>query len=315
MPSIETPWGTVGGGSVIRVNENNDLELLRAYLSENTILFFTVDPADAQQYGAGFFLAVGNFSYNNRSVTGKVEEIYGGALWIEGKARNPSQGSSTLLPETFLAGTIAFNKSIDRDIDGAEELFELIPSYGGDQDATGWGFRTLSRVPRSGREESAALDIRKQYSDVLGTDVVEQAFSPISEWMKDPDSFDIYAINTYTGGEDPPVDDVSYVLSESFDGTNKPDPITNFDPKSQKIRIDSDPFGISGDYEVDFRIAKSSKQLKKLQKSDFNLIYNRKDGSLYYNVNREEAGFGDRGGLIAVLDPKLPLTAANFEIF
>jgi len=161
----------------------------------------------------------------------------------------------------------------------------------------------------------------RQIAEKLGNSFKSSTFSPLKSWVENPYDLDlkeaVYTSSTYTN-DDPSAEKSKILiatLEKSYDITAKPDAITNFNPKTQKIRIDSDPFGISGDYEVDFKIAKSTKQLKKLQKSDFNLIYNRKDGSLYYNVNREEVGFGDRGGLIAVLDPKLPLTGANFEIF
>jgi len=171
-----------------------------------------------------------------------------------------------------------------------------------------------------GRQSGAGDEV---VSEVLARfpEYPSSLLSPIKEWIKNPLAFDV--LSTQSGidsgfgdndyNESPR--DLAMVIGRSYKNGSNPDPITDFNPNTQKIRIDSDPFGISGDYEVDFRIAKSAKQLKKLQKSDFNLIYNHKDGSLYYNVNREEAGFGDRGGLIAVLDPKLPLTGANFEIF
>ena len=174
-------------------------------------------------------------------------------------------------------------------------------------------------IPTS--SDHAGDNIVRQIAERLGSSFRSSTFTPLKLWIKNPYDLDlqqaVYSSSTYTNNTPSTEESKNLIaiLEKSFRVTEKPDTITNFNPKTQKIRIDSDPFGISGDYEVDFRIAKSSKQLKKLQKTDFNLIYNRKDGSLYYNVNREEAGFGDRGGLVAILDPKLPLTGANFEIF
>ena len=166
---------------------------------------------------------------------------------------------------------------------------------------------------------AAKADIMPQISQRFGQDFTRIYAEVFEMWLFNPSSFtinNISELNSKAGQGSANIDrELIATLFQSHQSKSEIDPITNFNPSTQKIRIDSDPFGISGDYEVDFRIAKSSKQLKKLQKSDFNLIYNRKDGSLYYNVNREEVGFGDRGGLIAILDPKLPLTGANFEIF
>ena len=166
---------------------------------------------------------------------------------------------------------------------------------------------------------AAKADIMPQISQRFGQDFTRIYAEVFEMWLFNPSSFtinNISELNSKAGQGSANIDrELIATLFQSHQSKSEIDPITNFNPSTQKIRIDSDPFGISGDYEVDFRIAKSSKQLKKLQKSDFNLIYNRKDGSLYYNVNREEVGFGDRGGLIAILDPKLPVTAANFEIF
>lgn len=166
---------------------------------------------------------------------------------------------------------------------------------------------------------AAKADHMPQITQRFGQDFTGIYAEVFEKWLFNPSSFNINNIsglNGKAGQGGSNIDrELIATLLQSHPSKSEIDPITNFNPSTQKIRIDSDPFGISGDYEVDFKIAKSSKQLKKLQKSDFNLIYNRKDGSLYYNLNREEVGFGNRGGLIAVLDPKLPLTGANFEIF
>jgi len=160
--------------------------------------------------------------------------------------------------------------------------------------------------------------------EILASEAIDIAKKSLNEWIRNPEAsnadINMSLLPSISGSdvdsaENQAEESGDIILSKAGGKSSVADQITNYNPNTQKIQIDSDPFGISGDYEVDLKIAKSSKQLKKLQKSDFNLIYNRKDGSLYYNVNREQSGFGDRGGLIAILDPKLPLTAANFEIF
>jgi hypothetical protein len=177
----------------------------------------------------------------------------------------------------------------------------------------------LSKVSLRDGLNAARTDITPQITQQFGRGFASKHARVFEKWLINPSSFnigDISELNSKVGRGNVNIDrELIATLLQPHASKSEIDPITNFNPKTQKIRIDSDPFGIGGDYEVDYKVAKSAKQLKKLQKSDFNLIYNRKDGSLYYNVNREEAGFGARGGLIAVLDPKLPLTGANFEIF
>jgi hypothetical protein len=63
-----------------------------------------------------------------------------------------------------------------------------------------------------------------------------------------------------------------------------------------------------------FAIAKNTKKLNRLLASDTNFIYNQKSGELIFNANGPEPGFGDNGGVFAVLEghPKLLGSSVSF---
>ena len=86
------------------------------------------------------------------------------------------------------------------------------------------------------------------------------------------------------------------------------DKITNFNPSSDTLEIDTDSFGI--DSSASFTAAKNKRKLKKLAKKDFDFLYDQKKGSLYFNENGADKGFGD-GGIIAILKGAPKLTSDN----
>ena len=88
------------------------------------------------------------------------------------------------------------------------------------------------------------------------------------------------------------------------------DKITNFNPSTDKLEIDTDSFGI--DSSATFATAKNKRKLKKLAKKDFDFLYDQKKGGLYFNENGSDKGFGD-GGIIAILKGAPELTASNLE--
>ena len=89
------------------------------------------------------------------------------------------------------------------------------------------------------------------------------------------------------------------------------DKITNFNPSSDILEIDTESFGIVGD--PSFAIGKNKKKVKKkLAKQDFDFLYDEKKGGLYFNENGADKGFGD-GGIIAILKGAPELAAENFE--
>ena len=88
------------------------------------------------------------------------------------------------------------------------------------------------------------------------------------------------------------------------------DKITNFNPSTDTLEIDSDSFGI--DSSASFTAAKNKRKLKKLAKKDFDFLYDQKKGGLYFNENGSDKGFGD-GGIIAILKGAPDLTSGNLE--
>jgi len=88
------------------------------------------------------------------------------------------------------------------------------------------------------------------------------------------------------------------------------DKITNFNPSTDKLEIDSDSFGIESS--ATFATAKNKRKLKKLAKKDFDFLYDQKKGGLYFNENGAEKGFGD-GGIIAILKGAPDLTSGNLD--
>ncbi len=89
------------------------------------------------------------------------------------------------------------------------------------------------------------------------------------------------------------------------------DKITNFNPSTDALEVDTDTFGI--DNSATFAAGSSKKEVKKvLAKQDFDFLYDQKKGGLYFNENGSDKGFGD-GGIIAILKGAPDLTASNLE--
>ena len=88
------------------------------------------------------------------------------------------------------------------------------------------------------------------------------------------------------------------------------DQITNFNPSTDTLDIDTDSFGI--DSPATFAAGKNNRAIKKLAKKDFDFLYDQKKGGFYFNENGADKGFGD-GGIIAILKGAPDLTASNLE--
>ena len=89
------------------------------------------------------------------------------------------------------------------------------------------------------------------------------------------------------------------------------DKITNFNPSTDTLEIDTDSFGI--DSSATFAAGKNKKVVKKkLAKQDFDFLYDEKKGGLYFNENGAEKGFGE-GGIIAILKGAPDLTSGNLK--
>ena len=112
-----------------------------------------------------------------------------------------------------------------------------------------------------------------------------------------------------TGGSDSP--STIAITKPSKFNKKSADKITNFNPPTDKLEIDTDSFGIHSS--ATFAIGKSKKIVKKkLAKQDFNFLYDDKKGGLYFNENGSNKGFGD-GGIIAILKGVPDLTVINLE--
>ena len=134
----------------------------------------------------------------------------------------------------------------------------------------------------------------------------------IMDWFQEIDS---KALRKIWGTADSPISiDITAATS-----INKPskfkrksaDKITNFNPSADTLKIDTDSFGI--DSSATFAAGKNKKAVKKkLAKQDFDFLYDRKKGGLYFNENGSDKGFGD-GGIIAILKGAPDLTASDLE--
>ena len=89
------------------------------------------------------------------------------------------------------------------------------------------------------------------------------------------------------------------------------DKIINFNPSSDTLRIDIDSFGIEGS--AAYASGKNKKAVKKrLAEKHFDFLYDQKKGSLYFNENGSDQGFGN-GGIITILKGAPSLTAENID--
>ena len=88
------------------------------------------------------------------------------------------------------------------------------------------------------------------------------------------------------------------------------DRITNFNPSTDFLEIDTNSFSI--DSFATFAAGKNKKAVKKLARQDFYFLYDQKKGGLYFNENGADKGFGD-GGIIAILKGAPDLTSDNLE--
>ena len=89
------------------------------------------------------------------------------------------------------------------------------------------------------------------------------------------------------------------------------DEVTNFNPLTDNLVIDTDSFDITGS--ATFAAGKNKKVVKKkLAKQDFDFLYDQKKGGLYFNENGADKGFGE-GGIIAILKGAPDLNYDNLE--
>ena len=103
-------------------------------------------------------------------------------------------------------------------------------------------------------------------------------------------------------------DPITYPSKFKKKSANK---ITDFNPSTDTLEIDTDSFGI--DSSATFASGKNKKKVKKkLAKQDFDFLYDEKKGGLYFNENGSNKGFGE-GGIIAILKGAPDLSLGNLE--
>ena len=106
-------------------------------------------------------------------------------------------------------------------------------------------------------------------------------------------------------------DDIFEISSPTKFKVKSIDKITNFNPSTDTLEIDTDSFGIGSS--ATFAADKNKKAVKKkLANQDFDFLYDRKKGGLYFNENGSDKGFGN-GGIVAILKGAPDLTSGNLE--
>ena len=72
-----------------------------------------------------------------------------------------------------------------------------------------------------------------------------------------------------------------------------------FDSTGGSVLIETNDFGLTKS--ASFKSVKNKSKLKKASRSDYDFIYNRSKGFLYFNENNSDDGFGD-GGIVSIFD-------------
>ena len=124
------------------------------------------------------------------------------------------------------------------------------------------------------------------------------------QWGEDPFSLNDGKVSSNNENQDLILDSPSKFNKKSADK------ITNFNPSTDSLEIDTDSFGI--DSSATFAAGKNKRAVKKLAKQDFDFLYDQKKGGLYFNENGADKGFGD-GGIIAILKGAPDLISSNLE--
>ena len=90
------------------------------------------------------------------------------------------------------------------------------------------------------------------------------------------------------------------------------DKITGFNPKADVLGIDAQSFGVEGS-SATYKAGKNKRRVKKkLARKDYDFLYDKSKGHLYFNENGSDKGFGD-GGVIAILKGAPDLRVDNID--
>ncbi len=130
-------------------------------------------------------------------------------------------------------------------------------------------------------------------------------------WWKDPFEIENNGSNDNDSKKDEHEEGDFHVPCPNKFKVKNIDKITNFNPSTDTLEIDTDSFGIDGS--ATFASGKNKKTIKKkLAKQDFDFLYDEKNGGLFFNENGSDKGFGD-GGIIAILKGAPDMSASNLE--
>tara|TARA_B100000073_G_C23678083_1_gene551393 strand:- start:218 stop:1270 length:1053 start_codon:yes stop_codon:yes gene_type:complete len=144
--------------------------------------------------------------------------------------------------------------------------------------------------------------------DISFTGSLDEFFQSI----KDRQGRNLYDYTLNRSSEENTSEQLSTAITRASKFNKKSaDKITNFNPSTDTLEIDTGSFGI--DNSATFASSKNKKTVKKkLAKQDIDFLYDEKKGGLYFNENGAEKGFGE-GGIIAILKGSPDLTASNLE--
>jgi len=169
--------------------------------------------------------------------------------------------------------------------------------------ATGGGGGSVQFLDMDSPKELAA-GILKEYPEYEAINTLEETYEPGCN-----KGFAFTYFRKSTDGKN--VDDKLELIKPKNFNKKSADKITNFNPSTDTLEIDTDSFGI--DSSATFASGKNKKVVKKkLAKQDFDFLYDEKKGGLYFNENGSDKGFGD-GGIIAILKGAPELTSSNLE--
>ena len=151
-------------------------------------------------------------------------------------------------------------------------------------------------------EREEAVDSITKTNNELGKFIQDQ-------WWEDP--FDIGNLFSVSSEETPKKSNEFTITASLKFNKKSADKITNFNPSTDTLEIDTASFDI--DSSATFASGKNKKAVKKkLAKQDFDFLYDEKKGGLYFNENGVDKGFGE-GGIIAILKGAPDLTSDNLE--
>ena len=91
------------------------------------------------------------------------------------------------------------------------------------------------------------------------------------------------------------------------------DRITNFSSEAgDGMELSRKAF--KGIGELDFTTASNKRSSKRAARTDTDIIYNESSGKLYFNANDDSKGFGNKGGLFAILESSPLISSSDITI-